>query len=234
MNTWHFYLSRAGAEVPPRWREAFPEGESIGLDALVRRLGGDAAQPGIVWMGTEGGDWPQRLAQLLQRLPDARVVLVSGAPEPDEGTRAFEGGVRGYTHAYGVPTLLQEVGLVVGHGGLWLGPDLLQRFVSSAHDALQRRPAPSGPGTLPQSRVAQAWASLTPREAEVARAVSAGRSNREVAELMFISERTVKAHLGVIFEKLGVRDRLQLVLHLAAVSAQGAHRPSEQRRDLET
>jgi len=51
---------------------------------------------------------------------------------------------------------------------------------------------------------------------QVARAVSAGRSNKEVADKMFISERTVKAHLGAIFEKLGVRDRLQLVLRLAA------------------
>ncbi len=50
----------------------------------------------------------------------------------------------------------------------------------------------------------------------MARAVSAGRSNKEVADKMFISERTVKAHLGAIFEKLGVRDRLQLVLRLAA------------------
>lgn len=35
---------------------------------------------------------------------------------------------------------------------------------------------------------------------------------------MFISERTVKAHLGVVFEKRGVRDRLQLVLHMAAAA----------------
>ena len=118
---------------------------------------------------------------------------------------------------------------------MWLGPDLLQRFVSSANDALQRRPAPPTlPAPAGPSRVTRAWASLTPREAAVARAVSAGRSNREVAELMFISERTVKVHLGVVFEKLGVRDRLQLVLHMAAVSALGDRGPSEPRQDLET
>jgi DNA-binding NarL/FixJ family response regulator len=59
----------------------------------------------------------------------------------------------------------------------------------------------------------------------VARAVSAGRSNKEVADKMFISERTVKAHLGAIFEKLGVRDRLQLVLRLSA-SPEPAPNPS--------
>ena len=219
MNTLQFHCSRAGSQPPARWVEAFPEGESLGLDALVQRLGSGSTSPFIIWMDTEGGDWLQRLQQLLQSLPNARVVLMSDAPEPDEGMQALEGGVRGYTHAYAVPVLLSEVAVVVGHGGLWLGPDLLQRFVSSAHDALQRRPTPPAPqAAAATSRVAQAWATLTPREAAVARAVSAGRSNREVAELMFISERTVKAHLGVVFEKLGVRDRLQLVLHMAAAA----------------
>ena len=55
----------------------------------------------------------------------------------------------------------------------------------------------------------------------MARAVTAGRSNREVADLLFISERTVKAHLGAVFEKIGVRDRLQLVLRLAASADPG-------------
>jgi len=60
----------------------------------------------------------------------------------------------------------------------------------------------------------------------VARVVSAGRSNKEVAAQLFISERTVKAHLGAVFEKLGVRDRLQLVLRLAA-SAPPPSTPTE-------
>ena len=54
-------------------------------------------------------------------------------------------------------------------------------------------------------------------------AVAAGKSNREVAEQLFISERTVKAHLGAVFEKLGVRDRLQLALRL---SGRAATRPA--------
>ena len=48
----------------------------------------------------------------------------------------------------------------------------------------------------------------------MAQAVARGLSNKEIAEKLFISERTVKAHLGATFEKLQVRDRVQLVLRL--------------------
>jgi len=54
--------------------------------------------------------------------------------------------------------------------------------------------------------------SLTEREVEVARLVAGGSSNREVAEQLAVTERTVKAHLTTIFEKLAIRDRLQLSL----------------------
>jgi DNA-binding NarL/FixJ family response regulator len=125
---------------------------------------------------------------------------------------ALNAGVRGYTHAYGVPALLQEVALVVEHGGLWVGPDLLQRLVGSTQAALAPRTA-TAPN--PTAAITNAWSLLSAREAQVAHAVAAGRSNKEVASLLFISERTVKAHLGAVFEKLGVRDRLQLVLRLS-------------------
>jgi Response regulator containing a CheY-like receiver domain and an HTH DNA-binding domain len=157
------------------------------------------------------------LRQILQTQPHARVVLLSGTPGPDEGLSALNEGARGYTHAYGVPALLQEVALVVEHGGLWVGPDLLQRLVGSTSAALAARPAiATTPPPATAAPGANAWALLSARETQVARSVQAGRSNKEVAALMFISERTVKAHLGTIFEKLGVRDRLQLVLRLSA------------------
>jgi DNA-binding NarL/FixJ family response regulator len=59
----------------------------------------------------------------------------------------------------------------------------------------------------------QAWrAPLTPREQETAVLLAKGASNKEIARQLEITERTVKAHVGAMLEKLGARDRLQLSL----------------------
>lgn len=207
MSTQHFFLTGPASALPERLREAFADIAPLSADALLARLPALPAAQSLIWLSATDAQWPQALRQILQAKPDARAVLLSGVPEPSEGLRALNDGARGYTHAYGVPALLQEVALVIEHGGLWVGPDLLQRLVGSTNAALAAVAPSAGPN---------AWALLSAREVQVARAVSAGRSNKEVAGKMFISERTVKAHLSAIFEKLGVRDRLQLVLRLAA------------------
>lgn len=74
------------------------------------------------------------------------------------------------------------------------------------------REAGSAPASSP-------WTARSEREAQVARALTAGDSNREVVARLFISERTVKAHLGAAFAKLGARVRLQRVLRLGAWTA---------------
>ena len=215
MKTQHLFLAGAAALVPQRWREAFASGRALDAPALLARLRAQAATQSMVWLSADDAQWPAALQQVLQCQPAARVVLLSGAPEPQQGLQALNAGVRGYSHAYAVPALLQEVATVVEHGGLWVGPELLLRLVGSAHNALAGRAAPAPVASVTPT-AANPWALLSAREVQVARAVSAGRSNKEVADLMFISERTVKAHLGAIFEKLGLRDRLQLVLRLAA------------------
>ena len=209
--TQHLYLHSPPHPVPPRWSEAFPQGRILDAAALPGWLRGHSVVFDVLWLSTGDAQWSAHLQQILQAEPQARVVLLSNTPTPQEGLAAINAGVRGYTHAYAVPALLKEVALVVEHGGLWVGPELLKRLVGSTSLALTQRAA-----ATPAAAQSQAWSTLSAREAEVARAVAAGRSNREVAELMHISERTVKAHLGVVFEKLGVRDRLQLVLRLSA------------------
>ena len=64
--------------------------------------------------------------------------------------------------------------------------------------------------------------SLSARERQVVELVSQGFKNKEVAERMFISEQTVKNHLHNIFDKLGVSDRLELVLHAIHKNLQSA------------
>jgi DNA-binding NarL/FixJ family response regulator len=217
MKTQHFFISRS-APVPERLRAAFPEIQALvptSFQACVRSL--TAAQC-MVWLSTADALWPEDLGHLRKIQVGARVVLLSSAPEQLEGLNALNQGVRGYAHAYAVPALLQEVALVVQHGGLWVGPELLQRLVSASSAALARIPlSAAGPASEAAPAPANnAWAALSAREAQVARAVTTGHSNKEVASQLFISERTVKAHLSAVFEKLGVRDRLQLVLRLAA------------------
>jgi two-component system, NarL family, nitrate/nitrite response regulator NarL len=215
MNTQHFFFSSDIAAVPQRWRQAFATGEALDAPALLTRLQGQPAQQCMVWLTAGNAQWPDILRQVLQAQPGARIVLLSGAPDPQEGLQALNLGVRGYAHAYAVPALLQEVATVVDHGGLWVGPDLLLRLVGATQAALAKRATPEADAPVATAAPANPWDLLSAREAQVARAVCAGRSNKEVADLMFISERTVKAHMGAVFEKLGVRDRLQLVLRLA-------------------
>lgn len=188
-----------------------------------------------------------KVQRLLALQGELRIVLLAGVPSEQEGLQAIQAGVRGYAHSHSVPALLREVALVVQHGGLWLGPDLMRRLVQATAGALVRQVAPhsvlgkpepprkkatresatpptttatAGTGAEGVAGANAAWAQLTARERQIAHSVAGGRSNKEIASQMRISEKTVKAHLGAVFQKLAVRDRLQLVVRMAAVDAQ--------------
>jgi len=152
MKTQHFFLSRT-APVPERLREAFPELEALAPIALQARARSLPAAQCLLWLSSADALWPDDLRQLRQSQAGTRVVLLSSAPEQLEGLNALNQGVRGYAHAYAVPALLQEVALVVEHGGLWVGPDLLQRLVGASNAALARLPPAA---TTPASAAAPA------------------------------------------------------------------------------
>ena len=226
MTTEHFFLCSPAAPLPERLGQAFAQVQALTGAALKTRLRGRSPLQFLVWLSSADASWAAELRQILQNDAGTRVVLLSAAPDVREGLGALNDGVRGYTHAYAVPELLQEVALVIEHGGLWVGPDLLHRLVGATHATLSARVL-SPPVPTAAEPKNNAWATLSAREAQVARTVAAGRSNKEVADLLFISERTVKAHLSAVFEKLHVRDRLQLVLHLAASADPGRASKSE-------
>lgn len=209
MNTEQFFLGDSETQIPSRWRQSFPAGRFGGLSDL-QSLNLDGWD-GLLWISCADSEWETKLKEVRLKIPSAKVVVLSDAPQEHQGLLALDGGARGYTHSHAIVEVFQEVALVVQHGGLWVGPDLLQRLVGATFSAISKR--------LPQQRsmsVSDVWAGLSSREAQVARLVVDGRSNKEVADRLFISERTVKAHLGVVFDKLGVRDRLQLALRLVA------------------
>jgi DNA-binding NarL/FixJ family response regulator len=135
-----------------------------------------------------------------------RVVVASPSPNDEEGTRVLSAGAHGYCHGYAPAASLSQALEVVGSGGIWMGRSLVSRLLKLVAERTQD--THSWDGGL-----------LTEREITVARYAANGQANAPIAEALGITERTVKAHLSAVFEKLGVTDRLQLALLVHGISA---------------
>jgi DNA-binding NarL/FixJ family response regulator len=144
---------------------------------------------------------------------NAKVVVLSAHPDDEAGHRILGHGASGYAHANSSLESLQAILKTISDGGIWMGRNLLQRLL---HDVGQR--LPHSQALKPAAEAANAWANgLTQREQEVAQLAALGDSNAAIAAALHISERTVRAHLSAIFEKLQVADRLMLALKVHGV-----------------
>lgn len=189
----------------PRWSEAFQNGRAGKIGTAGGGVKLDSAV--VIWLRLEH-ELPvamqiERLAPKLRGIP---CVVLSDRPTDEEALAAFAAGARGYCNTHAAAQMLIQVAAVVLQGGLWIGESLMQRLVS-ATSRLQA--LPSAVATEKHEN----WSkSLTDREEQVARTLAGGASNKEIARALGITDRTVKAHVGAILEKLQVRDRLQLSL----------------------
>lgn len=226
MKTRHCFLTGTLANVPARWYQAFPEGivlpgpQQLPSQERPSPASADSTGGTIVWVPAAHVDWLEWLSQLSRDAPTCHPVVLSAVPEDKEALLALQAGAKGYVHLHSAPSLFREVALVVEHGGLWPGAGLVARFLAATTNLLQRSEI------VDRGDISM----LSTREDQVAKAVAAGLSNKEVALRLNISERTVKAHLGAVFEKLGVRDRLQLVLYLSA-GARASHKAGTEAGD---
>jgi DNA-binding NarL/FixJ family response regulator len=132
------------------------------------------------------------------------VVVMSYTPTVEASMPCFEAGAAGYCHAVAVPEMLVHVAESILAGGIWIGQDLMQQMVQKMMPT-----QPKSPEVLAAS---EKLSVLTPKEKQVALLVADGMSNKEVARVLEITDRTVKAHLSSVFDKLQVRDRLHLTL----------------------
>lgn len=186
----------------PRWLLAFPSAKTLGTTCeLPTDLRGS-----LVWvmLGDEF-DFNQ-IAQWIAA--GARVVVLTAVEDPLQAKQALEVGAHGYLHYLAAVPVLLQAKQVVEVGGLWLGVELMRQLVFATANVLNSV-------SLQSTREKNHLDLLSAREQDVAKAVAAGKSNKEVARELAITERTVKAHLSAVFEKLAVRDRLHLVLVLS-------------------
>ncbi len=184
------------------WIEAFPKAElAFNIPAISEE------NDIMFWlhMNVDRQQWMSNaIAEIKQHYPAAKVVVLANAPNQAEAFYSLSLGAQGYCHAFSAAQLLNEIKTVVLHGGVWMGSDLLKQLIEITTSLV---------GNQPQ-QVCDLLNKLTKREQEVALQAAKGLSNKEIARILSITDRTVKAHLSSIFEALGAKDRLQLALML--------------------
>jgi DNA-binding NarL/FixJ family response regulator len=140
-----------------------------------------------------------------------RVLILTTFDLDEYAFSALRAGASGFLLKDVPPPELVSAIRIVAHGDAVVSPRVTRRLLEEYADTLpdlsgQAGPGGAGPGENP------ALASLTEREREVLLAVADGLSNAEIAERLYVSEATVKSHVGRLLAKLGLRDRVQAVV----------------------
>ena len=130
-----------------------------------------------------------------------RVVIVTTFDLDDYVFAALRCGASGFLLKDTPADQLIGAVRVVARGDALLSPSVTRRLIEEFQGTATTSPTPS-----------PALASLTERETEVLTRVAEGLSNAEIADRLFVSETTVKTHVGNVLHKLGVRDRVQAVV----------------------
>lgn len=144
------------------------------------------------------------LPELLNVSNQSRVIILTGVRDQEVHHRAVSLGAMGVVRKDNAVDVLIGAIERVYAGEAWLDPSLTARVLSEM--------TRSGKAKKEDPEAAKI-ATLTEREREVLTIVGEGLKNREIAERLFISEWTVRHHLTSIFDKLGVSDRVELILY---------------------
>jgi DNA-binding NarL/FixJ family response regulator len=154
--------------------------------AMYRSLRPDVMLLDLRLPGTSGFEV---LTRVRREFADARVVVLSNYQGSEDVYRAVRSGAAGY--------LTKDAS----------GQELIDA-ITTVHRDLRYLPRTALDRLAERTTVTD----LTPRETEVLTCITQGRSNREIAELLHISEKTVRIHVSAVLEKMGARDRTQATI----------------------
>ncbi|MDI3328157.1 MAG: response regulator transcription factor [Alicyclobacillaceae bacterium] len=144
--------------------------------------------------------------ELKKRLPDAKIVMLTVSHDPADLLRAVRVGAQGYLVKSLDPSDWISYLRAVADGASPISEEVAARLVTKFVPA----------GEPVSSQVARR---LTPRERDILARIAEGRSNREIAEELVISENTVKNHIKNMMAKLDVKNRTQLAALAARARA---------------
>jgi|SoimicmetaTmtLAB_FD_contig_71_397750_length_1177_multi_2_in_0_out_0_2 DNA-binding NarL/FixJ family response regulator len=187
-------------------KEGFPEADVVEAESSAAALevfhGGTEIDLALVDVRMPDLDGLELLRAIKAEWPTVPVIMLSTYENAPYVKRALADGAAGYLLKDATPEdLSQAINVAMSGSGNVLSPRVIQNLFEDQESG--------GHGTQNGRRSDY---SLTQREHDILALLSEGRSNREIAGALFLSEKTVKAHLAAIFRKLGVTNRTQAAM----------------------
>jgi DNA-binding NarL/FixJ family response regulator len=160
-------------------------------------------RPDVVLMDVRmpGMDGVEATAHVVRDRPEVRVLMLTTFDLDEAVHRALHAGASGFLLKDTPYDQLIHAIRVVSRGDSVLAPTVTRRLIESFT-----------PASAVSEQDAARLARLTEREGEVLQLIARGMSNAEIGEATFLSEATVKTHVGRMLTKLGCRDRVQAVV----------------------
>jgi DNA-binding NarL/FixJ family response regulator len=193
-------------------------GDGLKAEAVIASTAPDVVLMDIRMPGCDGLVATERE---LRRRPDLAVLVLTTFEGDDLVLGALQAGARGFLLKDTPPHELVQAVRTVAAGRSILSPSVLDRVIAFAAGSRSGQAA-GGPGGAPAGPPVDAAADdtearrmlalLTEREREVALAVANGASNAQIAADLYVGLATVKTHVGHVYEKFGVENRVQLAL----------------------
>ena len=170
--------------------------------ALVRELFNTKQQLDLILMDVRMPvmDGVAAINKLSEQFASIPVLVLSTFDDDEYVTKAMQFGAKGYLLK---DTPIEEIASAIRaaiKGYTQLGPGLFQKFLTQPNTT-----------SIPQE-VQTSLIGLSPREREVLALIAKGASNKEIAQQLYISERTVKAHITSILSQFQLRDRTQMAI----------------------
>ena len=192
-------------------RDSFRDAEVIEAGSTVEALEAmtsSSMDVALVDVRMPDSDGLELLHEIKARWPDVPVIMLTSFDHAHYVRRALAEGAAGYMLKDATPEdLEQAIKVAISGGGNVLSPKVIQNLF----DAMDGATSENGEGSR------RPTSALTQRETDILSLLAEGKSNRDISRALYLSEKTVKAHLAAIFRKLGVSNRTQAAMAAVAM-----------------